>query len=165
MPVDQLLVGGSFQWPPPKEEEEDEQGLPASPMYIDSRQGFGQESYDQHFSHHHQQFEEQQQQQSIQATPPSILKQTQPSYQPEPEPEPVPAPVLGPGQNMTTPRRGMGVLKQQLPGMRVPVCGACEGQIRLESKMIFSKVLLVSMSLSIFINNQLNLHICQSCEV
>jgi hypothetical protein len=25
----------------------------------------------------------------------------------------------------------MGVLKQQQPGMRVPICGACDSQIRL----------------------------------
>jgi len=61
-------------------------------------------------------------------SPQSILKQTLPDCQIEPEPLPAP----GPGQNMTAPRRGMGVLKQQLPGMRIPICGACEGQIRFE---------------------------------
>ena len=34
------------------------------------------------------------------------------------------------GQNMTAPRRGKGVLKQQEPGMRVPHCGGCTEQIR-----------------------------------
>ena len=32
---------------------------------------------------------------------------------------------------MTAPRRGKGELKQQQPGMRTPICGACDGQIRL----------------------------------
>ena len=40
--------------------------------------------------------------------------------------------IVGPGQNVVAPRRGMGVLKQQQPGMRVPVCGACDSQIRFE---------------------------------
>ncbi len=36
----------------------------------------------------------------------------------------------GPGQNVSAPTRGRGVLTQQKPGMRVPMCGACDGQIR-----------------------------------
>ena len=36
----------------------------------------------------------------------------------------------GPGQNVSAPVRGKGVLTQQAPGMRVPLCGACDGQIR-----------------------------------
>ena len=43
--------------------------------------------------------------------------------------EPLPAPP-GPGQNLSAPTRGRGVLTQQRPGMRVPMCGACDGQIR-----------------------------------
>jgi len=35
-----------------------------------------------------------------------------------------------PGQNLSAPMRGRGVLTQQKPGMRVPLCGACDGQIR-----------------------------------
>merc|ERR1719422_2363799 len=44
-------------------------------------------------------------------------------------PEP-PQPQLGPGQNLVAPKRGRGELKQQTAGMRVPLCGACGGQIR-----------------------------------
>ena len=40
-------------------------------------------------------------------------------------------PAPGPGQNLSAPTRGRGVLTQQRPGMRVPLCGACDGQIRL----------------------------------
>ena len=36
----------------------------------------------------------------------------------------------GPSQNVSAPTRGRGVLTQQKPGMRVPMCGACDGQIR-----------------------------------
>ena len=36
----------------------------------------------------------------------------------------------GPGQQVTAPRRGKGELHQQQPGMRTPICGACDGQIR-----------------------------------
>lgn len=43
--------------------------------------------------------------------------------------EPAAAPA-GPGQNVSAPVRGRGVLTQQRPGMRVPMCGACDGQIR-----------------------------------
>ena len=42
------------------------------------------------------------------------------------------APGSGSGQNLTAPKRGKGVLTQQRPGMRVPMCGACDGQIRLD---------------------------------
>ena len=70
--------------------------------------------------------------------PVSILKQslpTMPVAQPsennlkpqQPAPE---AYSPGPGQQMTAPRRGKGELKQQQPGMRTPICGACDGQIR-----------------------------------
>eukprot|EP00088_Acartia_fossae_P035125 TRINITY_DN3613_c0_g1_i3.p1 TRINITY_DN3613_c0_g1~~TRINITY_DN3613_c0_g1_i3.p1 ORF type:complete len:829 (-),score=187.55 TRINITY_DN3613_c0_g1_i3:498-2984(-) len=34
------------------------------------------------------------------------------------------------GQNVSAPKRGKGVLTQQRPGMRVPMCGGCGGQIR-----------------------------------
>ena len=37
---------------------------------------------------------------------------------------------VGPGQNVSAPRRGRGVLQQQQPGMRVPMCGSCNNQIR-----------------------------------
>ena len=46
-----------------------------------------------------------------------------------PEPE---APVAGPGQNVIVPRRGKGILQQLQPGMRTPMCGACDSQIRCE---------------------------------
>jgi len=39
-------------------------------------------------------------------------------------------PVVGPGQNVSAPRRGRGLLQQQKPGMRVPMCGSCNAQIR-----------------------------------
>ena len=45
------------------------------------------------------------------------------------EPE---APASGTGQNLIVPRRGKGILQQQQPGMRTPMCGACEAQIRCE---------------------------------
>ena len=50
-----------------------------------------------------------------------------PAAAPAPEP---PQPQLGPGQNLVAPKRGRGELKQQTAGMRVPLCGACGGQIR-----------------------------------
>ena len=34
------------------------------------------------------------------------------------------------GQAVSAPRRGRGVLQQQTPGMRVPMCGSCDLQIR-----------------------------------
>jgi len=148
-------VGGSFQWPPAKEEED--QGATATPMYINPNSGFGTTSYqsDQHQQHvqeeqHH--FQQQkhhqveqsnsthlessrlQQQQLKQQplkplnSPQSILKQVIPNAQMDPLPESIPP--TGPGQNVTAPRRGMGVLKQQQPGMRVPLCGGCDTQIR-----------------------------------
>ena len=48
-----------------------------------------------------------------------------------PEPAaPAAAPQLGPGQNLIAPKRGRGELKQQAAGGRMPLCGACGGQIR-----------------------------------
>ena len=47
--------------------------------------------------------------------------------------EPASAPVGGPGQNVTAPKRGRGILQQQQPGMRTPLCGACEQQIRCKN--------------------------------
>ena len=47
--------------------------------------------------------------------------------------EPASAPVGSPGQNVTAPKRGRGVLQQQQPGMRTPLCGACEQQIRCKN--------------------------------
>ena len=90
---------------------------------VQQQQQFQQQQFQQQQFQHHQQ-----QQQQVQSK--SILKQTAPP--PAPIPEPEPAPVVGPGQNVVAPRRGMGVLKQQQPGMRVPVCGACDSQIRFE---------------------------------
>ena len=44
---------------------------------------------------------------------------------------PAQVPQTGPtGQNVSAPRRGRGVLQQQQPGMRVPMCGSCDTQIR-----------------------------------
>ncbi len=56
----------------------------------------------------------------------------------------------GPGQNVSAPTRGRGVLTQQKPGMRVPMCGACEGQIRCT--LAWSAVLFVVSSFSILFN-------------
>ncbi len=50
--------------------------------------------------------------------------------QPEPE-QPQPQQQLGPGQNLVAPRRGKGILKQPQAGMRIPLCGGCNTQIRL----------------------------------
>ena len=64
---------------------------------------------------------------------------TAPAPAKAPVPAPAPAPAAsapstggggGPGQNVSAPVRGKGVLTQQAPGMRVPLCGACDGQIR-----------------------------------
>ena len=48
----------------------------------------------------------------------------------EPTPPSQDLPAVGPGQNVSAPRRGRGVLQQQKPGMRVPMCGNCDNQIR-----------------------------------
>eukprot|EP00092_Neocalanus_flemingeri_P004273 GFUD01004593.1.p1 GENE.GFUD01004593.1~~GFUD01004593.1.p1 ORF type:complete len:858 (-),score=130.03 GFUD01004593.1:824-3397(-) len=48
----------------------------------------------------------------------------------EPTPPTQELPAAGPGQNVSAPRRGRGVLQQQKPGMRVPMCGNCDNQIR-----------------------------------
>ena len=81
------------------------------------------------------QFQTQQQKQ----LPASILKNSlaasvaldaaAPAVSPVPRESPVSNTEVGPGQNMITPRRGKGVLTQQQPGMRVPICacGACQG--------------------------------------
>ena len=42
-----------------------------------------------------------------------------------------------PGTNVTGPNRGQGVLQQQKPGMRTPLCGACESQIRCDEEKCF----------------------------
>jgi len=47
-----------------------------------------------------------------------------------PDPPTQDGPVVGPGQNVSAPRRGRGVLQQQKPGMRTPMCGSCDQQIR-----------------------------------
>jgi len=36
----------------------------------------------------------------------------------------------GPGQNVTAPKRGRGEICEQQPGMRAPICGACDAHIR-----------------------------------
>ena len=54
-----------------------------------------------------------------------------------PEPE---APVAGPGQNVIVPRRGKGILQQLQPGMRTPMCGACDSQIRCEDVSKFQRI-------------------------
>lgn len=150
-----LKIGGSRQWPPPKNEED--QGL--SSTYIDPNQLSSQQSKQVFEQQQHQQsqqvFQQQQQSQQVfqqqqqlsqqvfpqqqQQKPVSILKHSQ---------QTVAEPLLsaqqsaeqsfqaGPGQNVTVPRRGKGELQQQKPGMRVPICGACDGQIRCKlSKM------------------------------
>ena len=38
--------------------------------------------------------------------------------------------AAGPGQTVSAPKRGRGELCQQQPGMRTPICGACDGHIR-----------------------------------
>ena len=38
--------------------------------------------------------------------------------------------TAGPGQTVSAPKRGRGELCQQQPGMRTPICGACDGHIR-----------------------------------
>ena len=137
-----LKIGGSRQWPPPKNEED--QGL--SSTYIDPNQLSSQQSKQVFEQQQSQQVFQQQQQlsqqvfpQQQQQKPVSILKHSQ---------QTVAEPLLsaqqsaeqsfqaGPGQNVTVPRRGKGELQQQKPGMRVPICGACDGQIRCKlSKM------------------------------
>ncbi len=57
---------------------------------------------------------------------PVVAQQQQ---QPE-EPEQPPPPQVGPGQNLITPRRGKGILKQPQVGMRIPLCGGCQQQVR-----------------------------------
>ena len=36
----------------------------------------------------------------------------------------------GPGQSLTAPKRGRGEIYEQQPGMRAPICGACDAHIR-----------------------------------
>ena len=36
----------------------------------------------------------------------------------------------GPGQSLTAPKRGRGEMCEQQPGMRAPICGACDAHIR-----------------------------------
>ena len=43
-------------------------------------------------------------------------------------------PAAGKNQNLIVPNRGRGVLQQQQPGMRTPLCGACSSQIRCQDK-------------------------------
>ena len=66
-----------------------------------------------------------------QTQPTPILKNSQPPL------DAVDTPAVGPGQNVVAPKRGRGVLTQQQPGMRVPMCGACNGQIRCSKLNIF----------------------------
>ena len=89
------------------------------------------------------QFQQQHMQQQQPRQPASILKnvipvaaspqaaaQTPQAAAPVAAPAAAPSKEVGPGQTMVTPNRGKGVLTQQMPGMRVPICGACQGQIR-----------------------------------
>jgi hypothetical protein len=56
-------------------------------------------------------------------------QQQQQQQQPQ-EPEPPQQTQVGPGQNLVAPRRGKGILKQPTAGMRIPLCGGCNTQIR-----------------------------------
>lgn len=132
-------VGGSFQWPPAKEEEVN------PPTYIDPKpqsQQLSQQSVQTQQNQSYQQTSYQSQsqqsysssqQQVTQQKPVSILKQptqqqpVQQASQQYAEPETW---TPGPGQSVTAPRRGRGELMEQQPGMRTPICGACESQIR-----------------------------------
>jgi len=60
-------------------------------------------------------------------TPSSNGVQSNQLHNPGPENE-----NLGAGRSVSAPRRGRGVLQQQQPGMRVPVCGGCQAPIRNE---------------------------------
>jgi len=51
-------------------------------------------------------------------------------HNPGPDPVPEGQNLGGAGQNVCAPRRGRGVLQQQKPGMRTPMCGGCQAQIR-----------------------------------
>ena len=138
--------GGAFQWPPAREEE----GPSSAPTYIDpnnhqqaqpksllstqqNSQLSTQQSSQQIQSQQHYSYQQTSSVTTQQQKPVSILKQpsSQPSSQqysaPSVEPETF---TVGPGQSVTAPRRGKGELQEQKPGMRVPVCGACDGQIR-----------------------------------
>ena len=61
---------------------------------------------------------------------PTPMEPTLPFAAKDPIPPTQELPVVGPGQNVSAPRRGRGVLQQQKPGMRVPMCGFCDDQIR-----------------------------------
>ena len=62
---------------------------------------------------------------------PVVAQQQQQQQQQQPEePEQPPPPQVGPGQNLITPRRGKGILKQPQVGMRIPLCGGCQQQVR-----------------------------------
>ena len=52
-------------------------------------------------------------------------------------------PAAGKNQNLIVPNRGRGVLQQQQPGMRTPLCGACSSQIRCKDKKEFPVLRLV----------------------
>ena len=61
-----------------------------------------------------------------------INKPSDPINQPNaPMNQPAPS-APGSGQNLVAPKRGKGILTQQRPGLRQPMCGACDGQIRLD---------------------------------
>ena len=55
----------------------------------------------------------------------------QPQQQQQPQqPQAPQVTSAGPGQDLITPRRGRGVLKQPSAGMRIPQCGGCNQQVR-----------------------------------
>ena len=68
--------------------------------------------------------------------PPNFINQQQNMMNQQQIPITVPqqqqpaAPAGSSGSNLSAPKRGKGILTQQRPGMRVPMCGACSGQIR-----------------------------------
>ena len=140
-------VGGAFQWPPAKEDV----GQPAGPsVFMDPNQNSqqnvqqtqqsyqqniqsNQQSQQQSYSFQQQSSTQQSFQQTTQQKPVSILKQTQQPTENSLRPQQnmqQESYSPGPGQQVTAPRRGKGELKQQQPGMRTPICGACDDQIR-----------------------------------
>ena len=130
-----LIVGGTFQWPPSKEEGEE-----AIQTFINPNQGSSQtsqQSYEQtHQSYQQTQQSYQQTQQSYQQTQQSCQQTQQSCHQTSQQTQQPPKPILkhtptqqctesastqpsesytpGPGQNVTAPSRGKGVLMQQV---------------------------------------------------
>ena len=123
-----LIVGGTFQWPPSKEEGEE-----AIQTFINPNQGSSQTSQQ---SYEQTQQSYQQTQQSYQQTQQSCQQTQQSCHQTSQQTQQPPKPILkhtptqqctesastqpsesytpGPGQNVTAPSRGKGVLMQQV---------------------------------------------------